>query len=182
MGSEITAARNKMICPSCRAENIEGSDVCEVCGADLYDLKLPSPEGELEERLVNGHLSELGADEALSVGPSDPVALAVHFMREHAVECVLVRDESKVIVGILSERDVLMKAAGSHRDLMALAVKDIMSPDPVMLREEDNLAVVLHKMSVGGFRHIPFIAADGTTLMISIQDVLRHVAPYIPHG
>lgn len=177
----MTTARNKMICPSCRAENIEGSDVCEVCGADLYDLKLPSPEGELEERLVNGHLSELGADEALSVSPADPVALAVHFMRDKEAECVLVRDASDVIVGILSERDVLMKAAGSHRDLMAMAVQDIMTPDPVMLREEDNLAVALHKMSVGGFRHIPFVATDGTTLMISIQDVLRHVAPYIPH-
>ena len=36
-----------------------------------------------------------------------------------------------------------MKAAGPGRDLMALAVKDIMSPDPVMLREEDSLAVAL---------------------------------------
>jgi CBS domain-containing protein len=171
-----------MICPSCRAENIEGADVCEACGADLYDLKQPSPEGELEERLVNGHLSELGAHEALSVSPADPVTLAVHFMRDKGVECVLVRDEGNVIIGILSERDILMKAAGGKRDLMALRVKDIMTADPVMLREEDNLAVALHKMSVGGFRHIPFVAGDGTTLMISIQDVLRHVAPYIPHG
>jgi CBS domain-containing protein len=74
-----------------------------------------------------------------------------------------------------------MKAAGPDRDLMALAVKDIMSPDPVMLREGDSLAVALHKMSVGGYRHIPFVADDGTTLLISIQDVLRHVAAYIPH-
>jgi CBS domain-containing protein len=171
-----------MICPACRAENLEGADVCEVCGADLYDLKLPAPESELEEQLVNGHLSELGAQAAQSVSPGDPVTLAVHFMRDKRVECVLVRDESGVIVGILSERDVLMKAAGGHRDLMAMRVQDIMTPDPVMLREEDNLAVALHKMSVGGFRHIPFVAADGTTQMISVQDVLRHVAPYIPHG
>ncbi len=182
MGSEVTAARNKMICPSCRAENIEGSDICVACVADLFDLKLPSPEGELEERLVNGHLSELGAAAAQSVGPGDPVTLAVHFMRDKNVECVLVRNESQQIVGILSERDVLMKAAGGKRDLMALAVRDIMTPDPVMLREEDSLAVALHKMSVGGFRHIPFVANDGTTLMISVQDLLRHVAPYIPHG
>ena len=178
----MTTARNKTICPSCHSENIEGADTCEVCGADLYDLKLPSPEGELEEHLINGHLSELGAREALSVSPADPVALAVHFMRDKEIECVLVRDKGNVIVGILSERDVLLKAAGGRRDLMALTVSDIMSPDPVMLREEDNLAVAMHKMSVGGFRHIPFVSADGTTLMISVQDVLRHVAPYIPHG
>jgi CBS domain-containing protein len=94
---------------------------------------------------------------------------------------VLVRGESEQIVGILSERDILLKAAGAGRDLMALAVKDIMTPDPVMLREGDSLAVALHKMSVGGFRHIPFVADDGHTLMISIQDVLNHVAEHIPH-
>ena len=173
--------RNKMICPDCRAENIEGSDVCEVCGADLLNLAMPEMGSELAERLMHGTLSELGAPEALSVAPGDPVSLAVHFMREQETECVLVRDPAGKIIGILTERDILMKAAGADRDLMALAVKDIMSPDPVMLREGDSLAVALHKMSVGGYRHIPFVADDSTTLLISIQDVLRHVAAYIPH-
>jgi CBS domain-containing protein len=174
-------ARNKMICPDCRAENIEGADVCEVCGADLSALKRPQADNELAERLMYGKLGELGAQEAFSVSPGDPVFRAIHFMREHESECVLVRGESDQIVGILSERDIMMKAAGGGRDLMALAVKDIMTPDPVILREEDSLAVALHKMSVGGFRHIPFVADDGHTLMISIQDVLNHVAEHIPH-
>ena len=172
--------RGITICPDCHAENIEGAEACESCGADLVNLKLPSAGSALEDRLMNGTLREMGAPEALSVAPGDPVALAVHFMRDREVECVLVRNGGKKIVGILSERDVLLKAAGPDRDLMALAVKDIMTEDPVILREEDSLAVALHKMSVGGFRHIPFVADDGTTLLISIQDVLRHVAPYIP--
>ncbi len=173
--------RNTLICPDCRSENIEGSDFCEVCGADLWNASMPAADSDLAERLMNGTLRELGAPEALSVSPGDPVSLAVHFMREKEAECVLVRDAGGDIIGILTERDVLMKAAGADRDLMALAVKDIMSPDPIMLREEDSLAVALHKMSVGGYRHIPFVADDGLTLLISIQDVLNHVAAYIPH-
>jgi CBS domain-containing protein len=168
-----------MICPDCRAENIEGADVCEVCGADLHSL--PSATSELEERLIEGRLRDIGARQALNVKPGDPVTLAVHFMREQETECVLVRGEGELIVGILSERDILFKAAGEDHDLMAMAVKDIMTPDPVMLREDDTLAVALHKMAVGGFRHIPVVDGDGTTLMVSIQDVFRHVAPYIPH-
>jgi CBS domain-containing protein len=74
-----------------------------------------------------------------------------------------------------------MKAAGANSDLMAMAVRDIMTPDPVMLREDDTIAIALHKMAVGGFRHIPFVDHDGTTLMVSIQDVFQYVAPYIPH-
>jgi CBS domain-containing protein len=177
----VTTARNIVLCPACRAENIQGSDVCEVCGADLMDLGRPTIDTELEGHLVHDRLREMHAREAIDVGPADPVAVAVHKMRESETECVLVRDQDGKIVGILSERDILMKAAGARTDLMALAVKDIMTKDPVMLREEDSLAVALHKMSVGGFRHIPFVADDGHTLMISIQDVFRHVADFIPH-
>jgi CBS domain-containing protein len=170
-----------MICPDCRAENIEGTDECVVCGADLSALKLPRAETALEDRLMSGHLRDIAPHEALDVSPGDPVYLAVHFMRTHNTECVLVRDEERRIVGILSERDILFKAAGANVDLMATAVRDIMTPDPVILREDDTIAIALHKMAVGGFRHIPFVDVDGTTLMVSIQDVFRHVAPYIPH-
>lgn len=169
-----------VICPDCRSENIEGADVCEVCGADLSDLKRPRADSQLEEVLTKGTLHDLGSKDALAVGPGDPVALAAHFMREHNLEAVLVRDGEK-IVGIVTERDILMKAAGATRDLMAMAVKDIMTPDPVILREEDSLAVAVHKMSVGGFRHMPFVTDDGKTQLISIQDVFTHVSPHIPH-
>ncbi|MEX0682732.1 MAG: CBS domain-containing protein [Dehalococcoidia bacterium] len=173
------AARNVIICPDCRAENIEGTDVCIVCGTDLRNLSAAT--SELESRLMHDKLKDIGAREALAVALGDPVSLAIHFMRQHKTECVLVRDAHGDIVGILTERDILLKAAGPNVDLMALAVKDIMTKDPVMLRQDDSLAVALHKMSVGGFRHIPFVSDDGMTLLVSIQDVFHHVAALIPH-
>jgi CBS domain-containing protein len=179
--SGVASARNVMICPDCRSENIEGVESCIVCGADLAGLKLPRPETAFEDRLASAHLRDIAAHKALSVSPGDPVFLAIHTMRNQNAECVLVRDENQKIVGILSERDILLKAAGAKNDLMAQAVREIMTPDPVMLREEDTIAVALHKMAVGGFRHIPYVDHDGTTLMVSIQDVFHHVAPYIPH-
>ena len=168
-----------MICPDCKTDNIEGADLCESCGADLRNLKLPSADTDFEAHLMHDHLADLGAHEARNVAPGDPVAFAVHSMRKYGSECVLVREDGK-IVGILTERDILMKAAGEKVDLNALAVKDIMTPDPVILREEDTLAVALHKMSIGGFRHIPFVSAGRETLLVSIQDVFRHVSGFIP--
>ncbi len=168
-----------IICPDCKAENIPGTDLCESCGHDLRNLTLPKAETEFEEHLMNDRLGGIGAEEALSVASGDPVTVAVHFMRQHGAECVLVTDGNG-IQGILTERDVLMKAAGDKIDLSALAAKDIMTPDPVILREEDTLAVALHKMSIGGFRHIPFVAEGRATLLVSIQDVFRHVCAHIP--
>ncbi|MCH8815476.1 MAG: CBS domain-containing protein [Chloroflexi bacterium] len=128
---------------------------------------------------MNDPLGDVGAPEALSVHPGDPVTLAIHFMREKDVECLLVRDAENEIVGILTERDIMMKAAGPKTDLSALAVRDIMTVDPVMLRETDTLAVALHKMSIGGFRHMPFVAEGRPALLISVQDVFQHVSSFI---
>ena len=43
-------------------------------------------------------------------------------MQRRGIECVLVKDGAKV-VGILTERDILMKAVGDKVDLNAVAVR-----------------------------------------------------------
>lgn len=166
-------------CPSCHAENIPGSEFCDDCGTDLRHLALPQAETEFEEHLMHDHLSDLGAAEAVQVSPGDPVTLAVHLMRSNSTDCVLVHDDENRIVGIVTERDILMKAAGPKIDLTALAVRDIMTGDPVMLRDSDTLAVALHKMSIGGFRHMPFVAPGRPTQLVSVQDVFHHVSRFI---
>jgi CBS domain-containing protein len=168
-----------MICPDCHTDNIDGVDTCVSCGADLRNLDLPSPESEFEEHLMSDPLAVVGSREAPGVSPRDPVYLAIHIMQRRGVECVLVWDDDEV-VGILTERDILMKAAGEKIDLNAVRVADLMTPEPVIARDSDTLAVALHKMSVGGFRHIPLLTSDGDPSVVSIQDVFRHISHFIP--
>lgn len=170
--------KNAVICPDCRADNIPGADICESCGQDLRALDLPAAQDAFTEHLLNDRLSELGVEQPQVVAPGDPVALAVHVMQECRTSCVLVSDGG-VLAGILTERDILLKAAGDNVDLNALAVRDLMTPDPVILREDDTLAVALHKMSVGGFRHIPIVAEGRAQRVISIQDVFQHVRGFL---
>ena len=165
-------------CPDCKAENIPGTDFCESCGHDLQALDLPSVEGVFTEHLLHDRLGELDVKECLSVSPRDPVALAIHAMQRDRTECVLVKEQDK-LVGILTEFDILLKAAGDGVDRNAVTVGQIMTPDPVILRDEDTLAVALHKMSVGGFRHIPLMTAGRATRVVSIQDVFRHISAFI---
>ncbi len=170
--------RNVVICPDCRADNIPGADFCESCGQDLRSLDLPGEQDAFTAHLLNDRLSDLGVEQPQIVAPGDPVALAVHVMQECRTSCVLVSDGG-ILAGILTERDILLKAAGDNVDLNALAVRDLMTPDPVILREDDTLAVALHKMSVGGFRHIPVVAEGRAQRVISIQDVFQHVCGFL---
>jgi len=170
-----------MICPDCHTDNIDGADVCERCGQDLGNLDLPIAESEFEEHLMHDPLGVVGAKEAPSVSPGDPVHFAIHIMQRRGVECVLVTEGGKV-VGILTERDILMKAADDKIDLNAIPVRDIMTADPVICRDRDTLAIALNKMSVGGFRHIPLVTKDREAFVVSIQDVFRHISHFIPAG
>lgn len=167
-----------MICPDCQTDNIRGTDICESCGHDLRSLDVSAGEDAFTAHVLNDHLGEIGVEQPLDVSPGDPVALAIHVMQQHRIGCVLVEEGDK-LVGILTERDVLLKAAGENVDLNALAVRQIMTPDPVILRDEDTIAVALHKMSVGGFRHIPLVTNGRPPRVISIRDVFRHISPYI---
>jgi CBS domain-containing protein len=168
-----------VICPNCHSENIPGAEFCAECGSDLHALALPEAEDEFSEHLLNDRLGDLVPRQHPVVPPGAPLALAIHLMQSQTTGCVLVY-ESEKLVGILTERDILLKAAGERVDLNALTVRELMTPDPVVLSEDDSLALALHAMSVGGFRHLPLIAKDGTPRVVSIRDVFHHISPFLP--
>lgn len=168
-----------MICPDCQTDNIPGSDSCESCGSDLTSLDLPGAEDEFTEHILTDTLADVVAEEPPVVSPTDPVAFAIHGMQTNRVASVLVKEGDK-LVGIMTERDVLLKAAGDNVDLNALAVRELMTPDPVVLKDSDTLALALHNMSVGGFRHIPVISGGEANRVLSIHDVFNHISPFIP--
>jgi CBS domain-containing protein len=78
------------------------------------------------------------------------------------------------LVGIFTDRDAVVKAAGLTLD--SLYVHDFMTPDPVVLRHDDPIAVAIHKMAVGGFRHIPILEDGRPTGVVTARDVFHHLA------
>jgi len=58
------------------------------------------------------------------------------------------------LVGIFTERDVLLRVAGHAIDLEQAKVAELMTRDPVTLPADAGVAFALNKMLVEGFRHI----------------------------
>jgi CBS domain-containing protein len=161
-----------MICPVCSHDNLEGLDSCENCGADLRTADIPQAGSRFEQILMSGHLSELKPRVPVAVTPSDEAGEAIKLMQDEEIGCVLV-NESDDLVGIFTERDALLKLGG--RSLQGVSVRDVMTRDPVVLREEDTLAVALHKMAIGGFRHIPLVEGSRATGIVSARDIFGHI-------
>jgi CBS domain-containing protein len=162
-----------MRCPVCGFDNLTGAEVCDNCGADLAGHDVPQPALSFQGRLLGEQLDRLGGPPPLTVGPDTPVDVAIARMQEAGSDVVLVMVEGR-LVGIFTDRDAVVKAAGKHLD--AFHVRDFMTPDPVVLRHDDPIALAIHEMAVGGFRHIP-IVRDGTpTGVVTAHDVFDHLA------
>ena len=162
-----------MICPSCGFDNLIGNEVCDNCGADLGGHDVPQPAINFQGRLLGEHLHDLEAVEPIIVGPEASLDAVVESMHRREADCVLIVSGGR-LVGIFTDRDAVLKAAGS--DLTTLRVGDLMTPDPVVLRHDDPIAVAIHKMAVGGFRHIPIVEDGQPTGVVSARDVFAHLA------
>ncbi len=126
-------------------------------------------------------IAELCHPQKLITLPSDAhIAEAIHLMQTHRIGAVLVVEQEK-LVGIVTERDVVMKVCDSKLDPEQGSVRDIMTPGPECLMPEDQLAYLLNAMHVGGFRHVPIVDADGRpTHLISVRDVLALIVDTFP--
>jgi CBS domain-containing protein len=103
------------------------------------------------------------------------VADAVEMLLKHNIGAVLIVDVDDQLAGIFSERDLLMKVAGKYESYKTAYLRDYMTRELVTVRENDSLAFALHKMSVGGYRHLPVVQEGKLVGMVSVRDMLGHI-------
>jgi CBS domain-containing protein len=75
------------------------------------------------------------------------------------------------LVGIITERDVL-RAAASGADLGQAAVQSWMTPDPVTVGPEVDVAQATEIMLTQGFRHLPVTIDREVCGMVSLRDLM----------
>lgn len=116
----------------------------------------------------------------VTLAPGARIAEAIQLMQQHRIGAVLIVEQEK-LVGIVTERDVIMKVLDSRLDPEKGTVGEIMTRKPECLMQEDQLAYLLNAMHVGGFRHVPIVDAEGRpTHLISVRDVLAFIVDTFP--
>ncbi len=94
----------------------------------------------------------------------------------------LVLQEGK-LVGIFTDRDVLMKVA-NNKDALDKPITDLMTPDPVTLSKAATAADALALMARKHIRNVPIVEDDdsvvGNFTHFSVLDFLTEQFPDIP--
>jgi CBS domain-containing protein len=172
---------SSILCPYCEAENIEGTDECEKCGETLFDLSVRIPTSSVEGDLLRDRIERLWPKSPSTVAPDTTVGDVLRKMVDERIGCVMIIDKGK-LVGIFSERDALMKLNIDAAKSLKKPISQFMTPDPVTLETNDKIAYALHKMNVGGYRHIPILFDGKLAGVISIRDILRYLTERIAAG
>ncbi len=163
-----------MVCPYCGHQNIEGVDHCDECMQDLTVFDVPRPTGGLQQRLMEDTVNKMKFDRLVIVKPTDTLAHAVSRIKSIGIGQALVVENGK-LVGILTERDLLQKIAGREVDLERIAVSSVMTTQPDAVEEREPIRVVINKMAVGGYRHVPILRQGQPVGIISAHAIANYI-------
>lgn len=125
------------------------------------------------ERLTTGEICTRSVTIAFRTTPVDGAA---RLMRDNHVGCLVVVDEvegRRIVVGVLTDRDIVTAVVAPGLDAATLTVDGVMSTDLVTAREDDSLIDLMRGMRRKGVRRVPVVGGlDELIGMVTLDDVL----------
>ena len=117
----------------------------------------------------------------VTTSPDNPVADAAAAMVRHKVGSALIM-QSRILAGILTERDVL-RAAASGSDLTHSPVSAWMTKDPEQAIPGHHVEDALQLMLLHGFRHLPVLEDHEVRGIVSLRDLAAaRITRHAPGG
>ena len=99
----------------------------------------------------------------------DKVSDAISVMAEKNYGSVVILDNKQKVIGIVTERDVLKKLVNNNKSPKTTKLEDIMTPNPRVANENDNVIDWLRIMSNDRFRRLPVVDEKNKIKVIFTQ-------------
>lgn len=104
-------------------------------------------------------------------------------MREHHVGFLIVHqlgDDLRRPIGVLTDRDLVIEVMAKRVDPEALKVDDLMTRQPLLAKEGEDLGEVLQAMRLAGVRRVPVVDARGALAgVIAIDDAFDIITTFM---
>ena len=123
--------------------------------------------------LVHQILKSKADGEVVTIRPSVTAADAAKIMSKRKIGAVVVSEDGKAALGILSERDIVSELGKRGTICLSDKVETIMTRELVTTTREESADRVLEKMTEGRFRHMPVMDGAEMVGLISIGDVVK---------
>jgi CBS domain-containing protein len=126
----------------------------------------------MPERPVRSVLRRRRLGPALvSARPDETVRAAAERMAENACGSVLVMEGGERMVGIFTERDLLVRVVAAGKDPARTPVREVMTADPETIDAGEPLTEAIRRMDEGAFRHLPVVDGGEVLGVLSVRDI-----------
>lgn len=116
----------------------------------------------------------------VTVDPETDCAGIARLMRdEHVGFLVVMRkgDPNRKPLGVVTDRDLVLQVCARDVDMHCVTAADVMSRDPLIARENDDMNDLMQAIRIAGFRRVPVVNDNGAlTGIIAMDDAIDVVA------
>jgi CBS domain-containing protein len=106
------------------------------------------------------------------VNKRQTVLEAVNYMSEHKIGAVPVLEGDRM-VGIFSERDLMVRCVASRLDIEKTKIEDVMTKRVIIMEPGDSYEECLRIMKQEGIRHVPVCDRDKLIGVVSMRDIMQ---------
>jgi CBS domain-containing protein len=122
-------------------------------------------------------IADVMTPNVITCKPSDTVVEAARKMAQYNIGSVVVVDEKGVIVGILTEGDIVRRVVARGLDPSKTLIGDVMTRNPVTIFSDASLAAAADLMKRKGIGHLPVVDNDGRLVGIITRTDIVRIAP-----
>jgi CBS domain-containing protein len=120
---------------------------------------------------------------AISIRGSADVAEAARLMLDQHVGFLIVYQEGDDLrrpIGVLTDRDIVRAATARSGNPRSVTVADVMTPEPLIARDSDELSALLRATRVAGIRRVPVVDRRGALVgTIAVDDIIGAIVGLI---
>jgi len=122
---------------------------------------------------VEGILRAKGAA-VVTIKPDATIGSLVQGLREARIGAMVVSDDGRAVLGIISERDVVRGLAERGPRILDTPVAELMTRNVVSCALQDTVKQVMAEMTKRRVRHLPVVADGVLSGIVSIGDVVKN--------
>ena len=119
-------------------------------------------------------VSRMSERKCFTLNETDTVKTASQILHEKKVGCMPIVDKNKIVIGIISERD-LSRLIYKEQFNLSLPVTKIMSKNLVSCDLNTSVTELMDEMTKKKIRHILIMEDKKLLGIVSIRDVVNHL-------
>jgi len=118
-------------------------------------------------------IRELMTPGVVSITPDESAALAARLIARHNVGALPVCSENGSLLGMVTDRDIVLRCIAAEEDPAKTPVRHIMSKNCSTVSPEDDIRQAAHLMAGSQIRRLPVVEGRRVVGMLSLGDLAR---------